>query len=173
LQWSDISAQSDDVASYQVYYKPNFTAAFVLLGNYSASAPFIYSSDNPKQIAGCYAVGATDKTGNVGVEGPEVCVDICPEFELPNVFSPNGDDANDHFKALRVKQINEINLAVLDRWGNVVFETKDPYFEWDGISQKTGIKCSDGVLVYVCTVFEPHITGTTQRRLSSTLQLVR
>lgn len=173
LQWNDISAQSDDVASYQVYYKSNFTAAFVLLGNYSASAPFIYSSDNPKQIAGCYAVGATDKTGNVGVEGPEVCVDICPEFELPNVFSPNGDDANDHFKALRVKQINEINLAVLDRWGNVVFETKDPYFEWDGISQKTGIKCSDGVLVYVCTVFEPHITGTTQRRLSSTLQLVR
>ena len=137
------------------------------------STPRVYKSDNPKQFAGCYAVGATDKVGNISAAGNEVCIDICPQFILPNVFTPNGDGVNDYFEPVVSKQINEIDLAVLDRWGNVVYTTSDPNFKWDGVFERFNNGLSDGTLVYVCTVYEPHIYGTTSRRLSGTLQLLR
>tara|TARA_B110000037_G_C17119552_1_gene505193 strand:- start:623 stop:4099 length:3477 start_codon:yes stop_codon:yes gene_type:complete len=52
---------------------------------------------------------------------------------IPNAFSPNGDGNNDIFK-VRTTLINiqDFYLAVYDRWGNKIFETKDKTEGWDG-----------------------------------------
>lgn len=173
LTWNDIKDQSSDVKSYRILYKVPASSTFSLLGTIDATSPLLYSSDSELYFGGCYAIAAEDKTGNIGAAGNDVCVDICPEFELPNIFTPNADGANDFFQAVKVKQIQTIELAVLDRWGNVVYETTDPYFKWDGVSTKTGVKCSDGTLVYVCTVYEPYLAGTKKRRISNTVHLAR
>lgn len=173
VSWSDISNQSDDVGSYQVYYKPTVDGLYVPIANFMADLPRYFSSDNPNTFAGCYAVKATDINGNIGDLSEDLCVDICPIFELPNVFSANGDEVNDFFQAIRVKQIKEIDLHVLDRWGNLVYQTTDPYFKWDGISQFSKKPCSEGTFFYVCTVYEPRLRGTVKRSLHGTVQLVR
>jgi len=43
-------------------------------------------------IAGCYAVSAFDSEGNESLKSVMVCVDSCNFYEIPNVFTPNGDD---------------------------------------------------------------------------------
>ena len=51
----------------------------------------------------------------------------------PNAFSPNGDNKNDVFKPI-LKDVSEesYELNIYDRWGVLVFETKDLNEGWDG-----------------------------------------
>jgi gliding motility-associated-like protein len=173
VHWSDIKTQSDDVASYQLYYKPSLDANYSLIANFKEADALFFNSDNPTTFGGCYAVKATDINGNIGPLSEDLCIDICPEFELPNVFTPNNDQSNDFFKAIRVKQIKEIDLNIVDRWGNLVYHTTDPYFLWNGLSQITHQPCSEGAFMYVCHVYEPRLRGTVKRTLHGVVQLIR
>ena len=69
-----------------------------------------------------------------------------PEVIVPNVFSPNDDDANDIFFLTHINT-SEIYIVILNRWGNVVFETTDPDPKWDGTTPN-GNKVTDGVYFY-------------------------
>src|SRR5690606_12422741 len=54
---------------------------------------------NLPQLKGCYYITALDRSGNVSEPSNVVCVDNCPNYELPNAFTPNGDNTNDTFQA--------------------------------------------------------------------------
>ncbi len=80
---------------------------------------------------GSYWVEVVDSFGCIGIDTVFV-QDICPtEIYLPNVFSPNFDGINDEFKVYGT-DIIEIHLQVIDRWGGLAFETKNPEQAWDG-----------------------------------------
>jgi gliding motility-associated-like protein len=55
----------------------------------------------------------------------------CPYF-IPNSFSPNGDMKNDLFPPVYECNFLEFSFIIFNRWGEVVFETNDPYEQWDG-----------------------------------------
>jgi len=69
-----------------------------------------------------------------------------PEVIVPNVFSPNDDTANDIFFLTHL-YTEKIYIVILNRWGNVVFETTDPDPKWDGTAP-SGQEVSDGVYFY-------------------------
>ena len=50
---------------------------------------------------------------------------------LPNAFSPNGDNNNDVFR-IRSNFIDQVEMAIYDRWGEKIFETTDKNTWWDG-----------------------------------------
>jgi len=50
---------------------------------------------------------------------------------LPNAFTPNGDGKNDVLYVRGIR-ITEVFLAIYDRWGQLMFETKDIKKGWDG-----------------------------------------
>lgn len=52
-------------------------------------------------------------------------------FFLPDAFSPNGDGYNDVFYAYGI-EITEFEMKIYDRWGELIFETKDIRQGWDG-----------------------------------------
>ena len=57
------------------------------------------------------------------------------DFITPNVFSPNGDGVNDLFflkKDAYDRCYDALNIRVYNRWGQLVFESEDAKFEWDG-----------------------------------------
>ena len=58
---------------------------------------------------------------------------ICgmPNIYLPNAFTPNGDGNNDVL-FLRGDNIVNMHLAIYNRWGELVFETRDQSIGWDG-----------------------------------------
>jgi gliding motility-associated-like protein len=70
--------------------------------------------------------------------------DILPP-KLPNAFSPNGDGVNDVFY-VRGGPFGTIDLKVYNGWGELIFETTDPVFGWDGTHD--GTPEINGVYVY-------------------------
>lgn len=53
-------------------------------------------------------------------------------YEVPNIFSPNGDGNNDVFGLFTKAELNDYNCKVFNRWGKVVFETSTIGQFWDG-----------------------------------------
>lgn len=79
-------------------------------------------------------------------------VEVPSKLEVPNVFTPNGDGSNDLF-FVRMASLNEINLRVYDRWGNLVYEvlnSKNGNVEWDG-TNLYGKDCAEGTYYYTVT----------------------
>ncbi len=56
------------------------------------------------------------------------------DIYVPNVFSPNQDGVNDVFGVfLAEESVVEIKeIAVFDRWGNMIWQSLDPKAVWDG-----------------------------------------
>jgi gliding motility-associated-like protein len=71
------------------------------------------------------------------------------ELELPNVFSPNNDGANDYFE-IKSAGLTDFSLVVLDMNGKPVFQTTDPGFKWDGMNLSNE-KVKDGNYLYYIT----------------------
>ncbi|MGY6562183.1 MAG: gliding motility-associated C-terminal domain-containing protein [Luteibaculaceae bacterium] len=77
--------------------------------------------------------------------------DFCrePFIFLPNAFSPNNDGNND-FLQIFGEPIETLSLQIFNRWGQMVFETTNPRFRWDGTFN--GKPLEKGVYVYQLSV---------------------
>lgn len=94
------------------------------------------------------------KIDNFCLSQDKYCIDL-PEFKMPNVFTPNNDGINDTFKPIVFKGMKSGHLVVLNRWGQVVYETDNLQIGWDG--QINGNPASDGVYfwkVEYTTIFD-------------------
>ncbi len=72
--------------------------------------------------------------------------DNLSSVEIPNVFSPNGDQVNDLFE-VHTESLESYYLAIFNRWGNLLKETNDPSDHWDG-RDASGNDASAGTYVY-------------------------
>lgn len=70
-------------------------------------------------------------------------------IETPNIFTPNGDPANNGF-TLNTTNAKEIKITILNRWGNIVFEINDFTTTWDG--KIDGKLATEGTYFYIYEV---------------------
>jgi len=68
-------------------------------------------------------------------------------FSVPNAFTPNNDHINDCFGIKSWGNVNLQQFSIYNRWGQKVFESKDPSACWDGTFQ--GEKQPAGGYVYI------------------------
>jgi gliding motility-associated-like protein len=73
-------------------------------------------------------------------------------IEVPNVFTPNGDGANDLLKFRNLELLGSNNLTIFNRWGNKVFEQNNYKNDWSGGGH------TDGTYFFILTV--PEATPT-------------
>jgi len=66
---------------------------------------------------------------------------------IPSAFSPNGDGVNDFFY-IDSNLITDIDFKVYNRWGELVFQSQNPDFQWNGFSSE-GKRLAEGVYVYL------------------------
>jgi len=101
-----------------------------------------------------YYITVKDDNGCTSVDSIFIRV-IKKEKDLyvPNSFSPNGDNINDHWGPILEQGSGTLeSIQVFDRWGNRVFECSRELVNtyqclpWDGSAQ--GKKCLPGVYVY-------------------------
>ncbi|MBK7754109.1 MAG: choice-of-anchor L domain-containing protein [Flavobacteriales bacterium] len=79
--------------------------------------------------AALYEVTITDACGNTGSVAIAV---IAPcGIIVPNVFSPNGDGANDRFEITGIEHLTN-TVRIFNRWGQIVYEASDYRNSWDG-----------------------------------------
>lgn len=158
-----------DILQYQLYYAARPGQPLTKVRDFSPSQnQFIYTAENGS-IAGCFAMAAIDSIGNQGAIGPVLCVDNCPSYELPNVFTPNGDGENDVFRPFPYYAVESIDLKVYNRWGKLVFETTKPDILWDG--KIDGKPATDGVYFYVCDVNKITLRGVVKETLKGNVTI--
>ena len=69
------------------------------------------------------------------------------EFEMPNVFSPDGNLVNDFCVPVKANNVAIQKFTVFNRWGNIVYESSNEAILWDG--KNSGLEASEGVYFYV------------------------
>lgn len=67
-------------------------------------------------------------------------------LNVPNVFTPNGDGANDVFEIKNLPQGAIVNIY--NRWGVLIFESNSPNNYWDGRT-KSGTQVPGGVYYFI------------------------
>ncbi len=83
------------------------------------------------------------------------------EFDLPNTFTPNGDNINDYFTAEGMAGCDYYTVDIYNRWGQLVFRKEgDGAFKWDGTNDKTGEPVSEGTYYYSIKAGEFKQSGT-------------
>jgi gliding motility-associated-like protein len=70
-----------------------------------------------------------------------ITIEVSPESTLyiPNTFTPNGDDLNDVLYT-PCTNITTYYFAIYNRWGNLVFESRDMANGWDGTYKGETVK---------------------------------
>jgi gliding motility-associated-like protein len=94
-----------------------------------------------------YIVNGTDINGCSGSD--TVVVNVLPlpqpNFEFPNVITPNSDGTNDIFEIENLPENTEV--LILNRWGIVVFSSSNYQNNWDG-KDNSGKELVAGVYTY-------------------------
>jgi gliding motility-associated-like protein len=68
---------------------------------------------------------------------------------VPNAFSPNGDGVNDLFRVKLQDDVSDYRMTVYGRWGQLVYDTRQPEAGWDGTFK--GKKLPPGTYVWAVT----------------------
>ncbi len=176
LKWKYPADCEQDQAFYNVYWKQKIVDNWTLLAKVPNTQ--LQYADNRtilnKAIHGCYAVTTTDSSGNESNIINPTCIENCPFYQLPNVFTPAKDDSiNSTFKPFPYRFVSQVKTQIFNRWGNLVFESNDPAINWDGTDQQSGIDCPAGVYYYICEIEESYLSGDQQRTSRGSIQLIR
>lgn len=146
-----------DVAGYKIYYKMTTAEDLALIATINDKNVFSYKHYPGDIVSGCYAVSAFDAAGNESVKSAMTCVDSCNFYEIPNVFTPNGDNINDKLVAKASGLVEKVDFRLFNRDGMLLFRTAEPKIDWDGTYK--GKIVSPGVYFYQCDVYERRISG--------------
>lgn len=175
LTWQPVS--DADLLGYRIYYSLSLSHGFTLLEKIEDPSATSYVHALSSAVVGCYYLTAYDEQGNLSLPSDTLCVDYeaCPVYELPNVFTPNGDGINDVFVPTHAQLplISEVKTVIFNRWGNVLLETHDPMINWDGRNARTGLPCADGVYFYVCDVTFQGVEGEEILHLQGSIDIRR
>ncbi|CAN5527798.1 hypothetical protein BH11BAC2_BH11BAC2_00940 [soil metagenome] len=96
---------------------------------------------------------------------------VAPYFTLyiPNAFTPNGDDKNEEFKAKGIGA-GDFEMSIFDRWGQLVYHSKNIENSWNGKMENNSEDCQVGVYIYKVNVNDYlHV----RHQFEGTLSLIR
>lgn len=95
-----------------------------------------------------YSIQVSDSSGCIAVDSATIYVRKTYDVYIPNAFSPNNDGRNDYFEIYGKKSSwKYVAVRIFDRWGELVFESTDLNFKWDGTYK--GQLVEPNVYVYV------------------------
>jgi gliding motility-associated-like protein len=79
---------------------------------------------------GTYQLTVTNQCGSKTDE-VNIVKGLC-RLVMPNAFTPNNDRTNNLFRVKNPEYIKTFSMTVYNRWGQIIFQTTDPYKGWDG-----------------------------------------
>jgi hypothetical protein len=190
----------NDIRGYNIYAASKKGDEFQLLAENVRDT--FYIDNNLLSFARCYKIAAVDRSGNEGELSEQLCIDNCPYYELPNVFTPNNDGYNDEFSAFSIRGFNcgeegdcipaelkmkcarfvqTVIFKVYNRWGQEVYtydgrigsEVNSIYIDWNG-KDDNGSELASGVYYFVAEVtFDSVDPSSNTKKIKGWVHLVR
>lgn len=151
LNWSAYIGWPGGVSQYELFRRnadPNSTYNIVATPT-STNLTAVDADISDGRV--CYRVRALESGNGCGGESwsNEVCLEFPPLMFIPNAFTPNGDNLNDRFTAEGLF-FESFELKIWDRWGKLLFLTRDAADGWDGTIG--GQHAPEGVYVFQIAV---------------------
>lgn len=172
----DTCADDIEALNVRVWYRPFSETSFMDITDGANLFEVNKTQSNHSSsegFSGCYRIQMVDQFGNEGPFSDTVCVEACPAYILPNVFTPNADGSNDLFFPLQRAFVQRVNFEAFNRWGNLVFQTSDPDINWDG-KTLDGTDLESATYTYKCDLFLDTEDGEVLfNTISGTIDLVR
>ena len=154
LNWSDYMGFDGGIKEYKLYRSIN--------GSYDPAPIAVLMPNENNFIDDINGLGVQSKVC-YRIEGEEVfntydfseisssnelCLTYSSKIFIPNAFTPGG--INPIFLPI-VSHIKPetYHLTIINRWGQLVFESFDQYVGWDGTIQTNGSKAKNDVYVYI------------------------
>jgi hypothetical protein len=192
----------ENILGYKIYRADRLDGEFVWLQSAGIVADTFFIDTSVSSFAYCYKISAVDRSLNESELSDPICNDNCPYYELPNVFTPNGDGCNDLFSAYSDREnvgeeapscplsidaftkcarfVEAVNFKVYNRWGQQVFayegsknaDNSSIYIDWDGRASN-GSQLSSGIYYYVAEVTFDIISPDKTRNIKGWVHLVR
>src|SRR5690606_8891077 len=97
--------------------------------------PYQYSLDGINWQSSPVFMGVAKGTQTAYVLAAEKCRPVTKEFlvlDLINAITPNGDGINDVLDYSDLKNKENVSIAVYDRYGALVYQSKSKSYIWDG-----------------------------------------
>ncbi|XZF13077.1 gliding motility-associated C-terminal domain-containing protein [Chitinophagaceae bacterium MMS25-I14] len=132
-----LSANDADSGSVYTWSPAQYFGGFANAGPVT-TAQITYS--------GYVSLKIIDKNGCEGEDSTYVTAEPCCTVALPDAFTPNGDGKNDYYHIITKGNHKISTFRIVNRWGQVVFETADETAEWDG--SVNGVQQEMGVYYY-------------------------
>jgi gliding motility-associated-like protein len=122
---NEVDLQYRDLSTDAVSWNWNFSS----MGFSNDQNPLLFYNDTLTQkttliISNIF--GCSDTSTQILFIMPDVT------YYVPTSFSPNDDNINEIFKPKGLAFALEYRFLVFNRWGEVIFDTRDPQIGWDG-----------------------------------------
>ncbi len=132
---------------------------------------YLWNDNSKKQSlqvfsAGVYWVQVTDSNQCKGRDS--ITIQPCEKMVVPNAFTPNGDGINDVFKPTFYGTAVNYTMTVFNRWGQMIFKSRDPGKGWDGTF--SGELQPEGTYIWNCQF---QLLGNKPDHKSGTVVLIR
>lgn len=161
LNWSPYGDYDGGVLQYQIYrgidgiFPPTPTAIVSPDQRFYEDLVDELGFEHSGKV--CYFVVAEESTNQYGIQelslSNQVCAVIQPLVYVPNAFTPGG--LNPIFiPVVSFQDVSKYEFSIVDRWGQVVFQTNDPAQGWDGHHQQSGKLVAPNLYVYVLKVVD-------------------
>lgn len=131
--------------SVQLILQPNVDGAAIrwspasYLSNAEVLAPTYQSGESTTYTVQAETVAGCKATASVAVE-------VLERLYIPTAFSPNGDGENEQWRPINSECFPNCEVAVYDRWGNLVYQGAGTNAIWDGRSGQGVVEA--GVYTY-------------------------
>ncbi len=135
---------ANGVERYELYRELANGGGYVLYQTYNnvISDSFDNGSDGYTQR---FRIKAYERNGYRVSWSNDIELNYDPIMFVPNAFTPDGKGLNETFKP-SISGMKDYKMAIYTRWGQKIFETKNPDEGWDGTA--SGSLAQDGVYVY-------------------------
>ncbi|MFN7115831.1 MAG: gliding motility-associated C-terminal domain-containing protein [Saprospiraceae bacterium] len=158
LRWTSYINENATNLTYELYRVETNAAPTLIATTDSATREFTDNVDlnNPGQAAACYYVLAKaritlpdGKEQEIQSRSNTACSSQDAKVYIPNAFAPNG--TNREFRPyLQFGEPATYSMSIFDRWGNLIFETRDFSEGWDGRSR--GKDAPQGTYTYLIRI---------------------
>lgn len=153
IEWNAYELFDGDVMEYHIYrntygtFEP--TPMAIVPNNTLSITDDVSAFRNNGEV--CYRIEAIEGLNSYNFSEISRSVDVCIPYDplvfVPNAFTPDG--LNPIFLPV-VSNVNPKNytFSIIDRWGQIVFETNDPTVGWNGKISSSGMDASNDVFLY-------------------------